>query len=129
MGYPMPSRPYQLFRSDRLAPRAQNLCRGLLKSGRIRPLNQGSAPVETIPVPADGGRMVAERVLRLEGTQGAFYYVSVSGEHLFRGASVDDVDELSATFADAMARLGVVDRRPVENSPRAPQSALARVSA
>jgi hypothetical protein len=124
----MSSRPSQLFRSDRLSPRAQAICRGLLISGRIRPLASGMAPVEAIRFPIDGDRTIAERVLRLEGTSDVFYYVSLSGEHLFRGASADDVDELAGGFVDAMEKLGV-GRKGLEVVASQPQSSLARVCA
>jgi hypothetical protein len=122
----MPSRASQLFRSDRLSPRAQAVCRGLLISGRIRPLTSGMAPVETIPVPVDGNRVAAEWVLRLEGTGDAFYYVSLDGNHLFKGAVIDEVEELSQGFADAMKKLGA-GRRGLEVAAAIPQSALARL--
>lgn len=89
----MASRPEQLFKSDRLSPRAQAIARGLLISGRILPPGRGRASID-------------RGMLRLDG-DGArnIYWLACDGSSLSRG-EVGDIDELQPGFVDMLARIG-----------------------
>ena len=55
---------------------------------------------------ADHHGVIERAMLRLAGRKGGFYWISLDGSRLLRGAELFGADELQPKFADAMERAG-----------------------
>ena len=73
------------------SPRAKQIADGLLRTGR-----------------GSDVRLMVGTWLRLQATSGNFYWISLDGAVLLQGDDIESAKQLESSFADAMARSGVL---------------------
>ena len=76
-------------RDPAISPRARAIAEGLIRTGR-----------------AGKHGVYDHGMLRLECLAGGFYWISLDGSRVLRGAKLFDAEELQPKFADAIERAG-----------------------